>query len=136
MGSEIDRDTVVKRSVELMRSGATLLAEVCPLCRSPLFRLRSGEIVCPIHGRVMVVKTEEEVAEAGVIGVLTELEKKISNLLINRVKNISEDEASYDDARDIVMWLEAIERIERIKQMLKQVPEQRKRKAEEKHEEQ
>ncbi|MEM0372027.1 MAG: hypothetical protein QXY23_05580, partial [Ignisphaera sp.] len=84
----------------------------------------------------MVVKTEEEVAEAGVIGVLTELEKKISNLLINRVKNISEDEASYDDARDIVMWLEAIERIERIKQMLKQVPEQRKRKAEEKHEEQ
>ncbi|MEM0489678.1 MAG: Sjogren's syndrome/scleroderma autoantigen 1 family protein [Ignisphaera sp.] len=136
MGSEIDRDTVVKRSVELMRSGATLLAEVCPLCRSPLFRLRSGEIVCPIHGRVMVVKTEEEVAEAGVIGVLTELEKKISNLLINRVKNISEDEASYDDARDIVMWLEAIERIERIKQMLKQVPEQRKRKAEEEHEEQ
>ncbi|MEM1683845.1 MAG: Sjogren's syndrome/scleroderma autoantigen 1 family protein [Ignisphaera sp.] len=136
MGSEIDRDTVVKRSVELMRSGATLLAEVCPLCRSPLFRLRSGEIVCPIHGRVMVVKTEEEVAEAGVIGVLTELEKKISNLLINRVKNISEDDASYDDARDIVMWLEAIERIERIKQMLKQVPEQRKRKAEEKHEEQ
>lgn len=136
MGSEIDRDTVVKRSVELMRSGATLLAEVCPLCRSPLFRLRSGEIVCPIHGRVMVVKTEEEVAEAGVIGVLTELEKRISNLLINRVKNISEDDASYDDARDIVMWLEAIERIERIKQMLKQVPEQRKRKAEEKHEEQ
>ncbi|MEM1542398.1 MAG: Sjogren's syndrome/scleroderma autoantigen 1 family protein [Ignisphaera sp.] len=136
MVSDIDRDTVVKRSVELMRSGAILLAEVCPLCRSPLFKLRSGEIMCPIHGRVMVVKTEEEVAEASVIGVLTELEKKISNLLINRVKKISEDEASYDEARDIVMWLEAIERIERIKQMLKQVPEQRKRETEEKREEQ
>lgn len=122
MDSNTDRETreiALKRAVELMRSGATLLSEVCPICKSPLFKLRSGEVVCPIHGRVMLVKTEEEVAEAGVLGTLTELEKRVSRVLSSYIKKIDSGEVSYEDARDIVYWLDAIERIERVKQMLK-----------------
>lgn len=125
MVEEIDRETALKRSVELMRSGATLLSEVCPVCKSPLFRLKSGEVVCPIHGRVMLVKTEEEVAEAGVIGTLTELEKRITKVLSTYIRKIDAGETSYEDVRDIVYWLDAIERIERVKRMLKQPTEKK-----------
>lgn len=135
MVQDVDRDIVVKKSVELMRSGATLLAEVCPVCKSPLFKLRSGEVVCPVHGRIMVVRTEEEIAEAGILSVLIELEKKISSMLVKYIRKIDSDNISYEDARDIVYWLDSIERIERIKQILKQPSEQRREKEEERERE-
>jgi UPF0148 protein len=127
MVEEIDRETrelALRKAVELMRSGATLLSEVCPVCKSPLLKLRSGEIVCPIHGRVMVVKTEEEIAEAGVLGTLTELEKRVARILGTYVRKIDKEGSTYEDARDIVYWLDALERIERIKQVLKHLPVQ------------
>ncbi len=118
MESSIKRDDIIKRAAELMRSGGIMLADVCTLCGSPLFKMPNNEVVCPIHGRVMLVKTEEEVAEASLIGILTELEKSIANMLNNYLTKIRRGEASYDDARDIVYWLDAIERIERIKKAL------------------
>lgn len=112
------RENAIKKAAELMRSGGVMLADVCVLCGSPLFKMPNNEVVCPIHGRVMLVKTEEEVAEASIIGVLTELEKSIANTLNNYLIKIRRGEANYDDARDIVYWLDAIERIERIKKAL------------------
>lgn len=134
MGEEVDRETkelALRKAVELMRSGAILLSEVCPVCKSPLFRLRSGEVVCPIHGRVILVKTEEEVAEAGVLGTLTELEKRISRVLTIYIKKIDSGEVSYEEARDVVYWLDALERIEKVKNMLRrQVMQMTKKRAE------
>lgn len=112
------REAVIKKAAELMRSGATMLAESCPLCGSPLFRLPSREVVCPLHGRVMLVKTEEEVAEANIITVLTELEKSITAVLSKHVDRIKRGEAGFEESRDVIAWLEAIERIERIKNMM------------------
>ncbi|MDK6029077.1 Sjogren's syndrome/scleroderma autoantigen 1 family protein [Ignisphaera sp. 4213-co] len=115
-----DRDEIIRKASELLRSGATMLADVCPLCGSPLFKLPSGEVVCPIHGKVMLVKSEEEVSEAGVISTLMELEKSIANKLstyVNKLKNNS-SETEFDDARNIIAWLDALERIEKIKKLL------------------
>jgi len=128
MGQSLGREEALRRAVELMRSGATLLSEVCPVCKSPLFRLRSGEVVCPVHGRVMVARTEEEVAEAGVLGTLTELEKRIARVLSAYISRIDEGEIAYENARDIVYWLDALERIERVKRMLKTSTSQHKEK--------
>ncbi|MEM1526348.1 MAG: Sjogren's syndrome/scleroderma autoantigen 1 family protein [Ignisphaera sp.] len=125
MSEDIDkeaREIALKKAVELMRSGATLLSEVCPICKSPLLKLRSGEVVCPLHGKVMIVKTEEEIAEAGVLSTLVELEKRVSRVLVMHIKKIDKGEISYEDARDIVYWLDALERVERIKQMLRHQP--------------
>lgn len=118
METSVRREEVVRRAAELMRSGGVMLADVCTLCGSPLFRMPNNEVVCPIHGRVMLVKTEEEVAEASIVGVLTELEKSIANVLSSYLTKIRRGEAGYDDARDVVYWLDAIERIERIKKAL------------------
>jgi len=114
------RDAVIKKMVELMRSGATMLAETCPLCNSPLLRLPSGEVQCPIHGRVFVAKTEEEVAEASVLGVLTELEKTASTILSRYVRIFKERNPSDEDLKFIIHWLDVLERIERIKTALTQ----------------
>lgn len=125
MNEDVDKETrevALRRAVELMRSGATLLSEVCPICKSPLLKLRSGEIVCPMHGKVMIVKTEEEVVEASVLSTLVELEKRISRILLMYVKKIDKGETSHEDSRDVIYWLDALERVERIKQVLRYQP--------------
>ena len=54
-------DTAVKRMAQLLKSGATMLERVCPQCNVPLFRLKSGEIICPSCGqRFVIVQSEEE----------------------------------------------------------------------------
>jgi len=41
-----DGQKAVKKMAEALSAGATMLAEPCPNCSSPLFRLRSGEVKC------------------------------------------------------------------------------------------
>ncbi len=106
---------VIRKMADLLRSGATMLAEHCPKCGLPLFRLRSGEVVCPIHGRVYIARTEAEVTKATVEGVLEQLER----LLVEKIgRGIGElREASFTDEekpRALIVWLEALERVERL----------------------
>ena len=106
---------VVKKMADLLRSGATMLAEHCPKCGLPLFRLRSGEVVCPIHGRVFIARTESDVTKATVEGVLEQLER----LLVEKInKGLGElKEADFTDEekpRALIVWLEALERVERL----------------------
>ncbi|UCH57036.1 MAG: hypothetical protein JSV18_06785 [Candidatus Bathyarchaeota archaeon] len=66
-------DDSMKEMAELLRSGAKMLSRSCPECSSPLFQLKSGEIVCAnCQRRVVIVPEGEEAAvEAGVqLGVL------------------------------------------------------------------
>ncbi len=113
--STSDREAV-KKMAELLKLGAIMLPQKCPVkgCNLPLFKLRSGEIVCPIHGRVYLVRSDEEAREvasrATLLGVLERLEKKIIETLNEITGNLVE--TSY---RDIIGWLEALERVIRIK---------------------
>jgi UPF0148 protein len=44
----------------LLRRGARMMSEACPECGTPLFRLKSGEIVCPSCNRpVKIIKGDE-----------------------------------------------------------------------------
>ncbi|HEU97496.1 MAG TPA: hypothetical protein ENO36_01385, partial [Fervidicoccus fontis] len=40
-----------------------MLPHSCPICGSPLFKLKNGDIVCPIHGKVAIVSDESEIVE-------------------------------------------------------------------------
>jgi len=54
-------DSVVKHMAQLLKNGATMLSETCPICGTPLFRLKTGEIFCPrCNRRVYIVKDEKE----------------------------------------------------------------------------
>lgn len=108
---------VIRQMADLLRAGATMLAERCPLCGLPLFRLRSGEIVCPQHGRVFIVKSESEYRKVSAQGVLEELEelatKKISELISKLEKGYDRD--AVDELRE---WLNILEQVERLMTIL------------------
>ncbi|ABN69732.1 Sjogrens syndrome scleroderma autoantigen 1 [Staphylothermus marinus F1] len=108
----------VKKMAELLKSGATMLAETCPVkgCNLPLFKLPSGEIVCPVHGKVYMVKTEEEALEVkeklSLRSVLDKLENKVL-LILDDLSNNTIPQTS-----ELIEWLEVLERIRRIKKLI------------------
>jgi UPF0148 protein len=51
----------IKRMADLLRQGATLTDLSCPVCASPLFRLKNGTLWCAKdEKKVIVVKEGEE----------------------------------------------------------------------------
>ena len=104
---------VIKRMADLLRAGAAMLSERCPACGLPLFRLRSGEIVCPVHGRVYVVRDESEASRVTVRGVLEELERFVAHRLsdVMRRAGAAPGNSVADELRS---WLDVLERVERI----------------------
>jgi UPF0148 protein len=54
-------DKSIKRMADLLRQGATLTELSCPVCASPLFRLKDGTLWCAKdEKKVIVVKEGEE----------------------------------------------------------------------------
>ncbi len=109
-------EAVVRRMSELLRSGAVMLDMACPLCSAPLFRLKSGEIVCPTHGSVKVVKDDSEAIEIQSRAVLDRLEA----LAASRVGELTEM-LRREDERELLdrleSWLDVLERVRRLKLM-------------------
>jgi UPF0148 protein len=59
-------DKPIKRMADLLRQGATLTDLSCPVCASPLFRLKDGTLWCAKdEKKVIVVKEGEEPETAG-----------------------------------------------------------------------
>jgi UPF0148 protein len=58
---EKTEDKPIKRMADLLRQGATLTDLSCPVCASPLFRLKDGMLWCgKCEKKVIVVKEGEE----------------------------------------------------------------------------
>jgi UPF0148 protein len=72
----------MKEMADLLRKGATMLGESCPICGTPLFKLRDGEIICPKCNRpVRFVESEKDVSLIDNRGSLEEtLLKKIMEI--------------------------------------------------------
>ncbi|RLF15230.1 MAG: hypothetical protein DRJ66_04730 [Thermoprotei archaeon] len=70
-------EQVIKKMAGLLRSGAQMLAETCPIHGVPLFKLKSGEIICPACGRgVLFAREGEETRVAGNV-ILSKLENAV-----------------------------------------------------------
>lgn len=113
---KVDRDKLVKMMARLMQAGAVMLDSTCPICGSPLFRLRNGDIVCPIHGRIHVVSSEQEaslVRAANIVrGLIDHAARKIETLV---------EEGG--DPREIDAWLGILEKAVRVEKNLKEKEE-------------
>ncbi len=118
MDRERDDAAKMKRMVDLLRSGATMLADVCPICNSPLFKLKSGDVYCPgCEKRVVFVKEGEDVAKALQIQVISELTSTASQKLMeltNMAKYESDVERLYELGRCMLTWLEIFEKIKKL----------------------
>ncbi len=99
----------MKRMMQLLRQGAVMLAETCPICGLPLFRLKSGEVVCPIHGRVVIVSSEEEEREVHIEEAVKAAEYRAALKVQEAVEA--------GEAEEVIRWLTVIEAAERIRKL-------------------
>lgn len=68
----------VRLMADLLRSGATLTNLSCPVCASPIFRLKSGELWCAqCQKKVVVVREEEEARKIEALSTLSQVETTI-----------------------------------------------------------
>jgi len=84
----------------------------CPLCNNPLFKLRTGDTVCPIHGKVYIVKDEAELTKMQSMNVLDNLEKVIYG---NIEAIISNEKISDERLNTLIKLLEVLERLNRLR---------------------
>jgi len=109
-----------------------MLDQVCPNCRVPLFRLKSGEVICPKCGqRFIIVQTDEEELEVRGNIVLQELERAaVEKLwrvaaLIKESQDYSQIAEAVDTALSLLRVVDYSRRIRRESQSSGRVGEQR-----------
>lgn len=108
-----------KIMAELLKAGATMLAETCPVegCYLPLFKLKSGEIVCPVHGRVYVVRTDEEVREVYARTYMSIILDKVETQALKVIESLASNPDA--DPTEFIKWLEVLERVQRLRSLVK-----------------
>jgi len=112
---------VLKRMADALKQGAVMLNLQCPVCSSPLFRLRSGDIWCvKCQKRVVIVKEGQDVMTAASDLLLNALEET----LLRKLNDLNERMREEEDLDRLVELcslmariLDNLERVRRIARM-------------------
>ena len=109
----------IKRMADLLRQGATLTELSCPVCASPLFRLKSGILWCAKdEKKVIVVKEGEEPAETE-----NSAYHKLEATLLSKIEEIQNKIEKTEDVDELqklsVALSELLGNLEKIKKMKK-----------------
>ena len=102
--------------VDLLKSGATVLQDICPECSSPLFRI-NGNIWCPRHNKRVITAKEGEEPTIAISSSLIDVERTILTKIQESIRLINEEKnpANLEKLSSLlVKWLEALERTKRI----------------------
>jgi len=77
---------------DLLKRGATLIDLSCPVCSSPLFKLKTGELWCAkCQKRVVIVKEGETQTEATKPILLSQLESTVLTKIQEIEKKLKEE---------------------------------------------
>ncbi len=108
----------IKKMAEMLKSGATLLSEQCPVCGSPIFDVK-GKLYCSKCNRpVVLVRSAEEGEKIRSEIVLSKLEDTILRKIneINKaIESGNEIEKLEKVSNVIILWLELLEKIKKLK---------------------
>jgi UPF0148 protein len=108
----------VKRMADLLRSGATMLQETCPVCATPLFRL-GKDTFCPKCNRpVAIVKSAEEEVRLASQQVLDNLDQAILEKIAElnaTIKNEHELAHLRELGEAVKTYLSALEQIRKLR---------------------
>ncbi len=112
----------IKRMAELLRQGATLTDLSCPVCASPLFRLRDGMLWCAKdEKKVVVVKEGEEPPKPVAPASSNAAYDKLEATLMAKIENIQgriEKTEDVDELQKLTLALsELLNSVEKIKKM-------------------
>jgi UPF0148 protein len=87
---------------ELLRKGARMLSETCPICNTPLFQLKDGSLICPMCNKpVVIVPSDTDVDVMAHQG-------SIEETLLNKVKEIQNMLVTEKDPHRINLLLETL----------------------------
>ncbi|MGC9071204.1 MAG: Sjogren's syndrome/scleroderma autoantigen 1 family protein [Acidilobus sp.] len=110
-GPDLRKDPkVIKLMANLMAQGAVMLEQTCPICGLPLFRLKNGDVVCPVHGKVYIVSSDEEAREVEIDETLRQVEY-VAAIKIREYLRAGE----IDQVGDLLGVMEAAERVMRLR---------------------
>ena len=111
----------IKRMADLLRQGTTLTDLSCPVCASPLFRLKDGTLWCAKdEKKVIIVKEGEEPAkettgaamerlEATLLAKVQEIQNKIQS-----TENVEELQKLSTALSELLSNLEKVKKMKRI----------------------
>ena len=108
-------DTSVKKMAELLRQGATMLADACPQCGSPLFKVKDDIYCARCDRRIVFAESDEEVEVQAVKTLIPELRETLINKLkaLNEVvDNETDTESLTKLANLMVLLLQALHKLE------------------------
>ena len=112
-------DKPIKRMADLLRQGATLTDLSCPVCASPLFKLKDGTLWCAKdEKKVIVVKEGEEPEKAS----NTAYDKLEATLLakVEDIQNKIQQTENVEELQKLSTALsELLDNLEKIKKMKK-----------------
>ena len=109
----------VKRMADLLRSGAAMLKYNCPVCSSPIFRIK-GEVWCPKCNKRVIISGEGEETQVTMQPILNETEKIILLKIHESCQQIAEEKdiAKLEGLSSLLAkWLDALERTRRIQKL-------------------
>jgi UPF0148 protein len=112
-------DKPIKRMAKLLRQGATLTDLSCPVCASPLFRLKDGTLWCANdQKKVVVVKQGEEIENAS-----GTVYHKLEATLLAKVQDIQNKIQYTDDVEELqklsTALTELLSNLEKVQKMKK-----------------
>ena len=87
----------LKKAAELLRSGAALLAQACPVCGTPLFRLGEQVICAKCNKPVVILKATED--ESKILSKILR-ERALSTTEQTVMKKIEEIQATIEREED------------------------------------
>ncbi|RLE61201.1 MAG: hypothetical protein DRJ49_02935 [Thermoprotei archaeon] len=116
--SNSERENLIKKMASLLKAGATMLADVCPVCSTPLFKLKGGEIVCPkCERRVYLVKSDREKALLERDLFLDAIEDTLM-LKISELRDLMESAVSIERLEEYIRLMnELLDALEKVRRM-------------------
>ncbi|MHA2077009.1 MAG: Sjogren's syndrome/scleroderma autoantigen 1 family protein [Candidatus Thorarchaeota archaeon] len=110
-----NEDSSVRKMAELLRQGATMLADACPQCGSPLFKVKDDIYCAKCDRRIVYAQSDEEVVSHAVQNLIPELRETLITKLkaLTEIVNTETDtEALTKLANLMVLLLQALHRLE------------------------
>ena len=112
---ENKNDSSVRKMAELLRQGATMLADACPQCGSPLFKVKDDVYCAKCDRRIVYAQSDEEEESHAVKTLIPELRAT----LITKLKSLTEVVDAETDtdsltklANLMVLLLQALHKLE------------------------
>ncbi|MFQ5833989.1 MAG: Sjogren's syndrome/scleroderma autoantigen 1 family protein [Candidatus Thorarchaeota archaeon] len=108
-------DSSIKKMAELLRRGATMLAESCPQCGSPLLKVGDDIYCATCDRRIVIVGPDEEVETQAVKVLIPQLRETLIRKL-SSLTSVLEDETDPESltklANLMVLLLQALHKLE------------------------